>query len=332
MVKISGGQLFAILLIVSSFGMICSQSAYSAGQMTGIFISAVIQAFLIFPVLYLNKRRNFSIQTIPKWVLWLYTAYFLLYGGYAFSEFSAVSEEMRFPVRWKILALLLAAAVCLYSSMLGLKSVARVSVIISALFIVSVIILFAGAYSKFDMSNFAWQKPYGILQSGISDFIYSSELAVIFILFGNTEKNHAKSAYGFIGAKLIIAEIISFTGTAVLGSLSGMFDFPFFTLGSISQPFAVQRADGLYIILLAILCTVSITIYITIASMLIRTLLPNFKYNEIAAVVVMLLLSFLFSCMPDIESVIWTVLTGILYIAVPFIMIGSDGNDEKSHG
>lgn len=328
--KISYGQGFAILLLMSSFGIVCASSAYSFGQMTGILISSVLQAILVLPIIYIYKKKNFSLEKSPKWILVLYTLYFLLYGGFSFSRFYNAARAMHFPINSRIFALILIAIVCLYSAMLGIKSVSRGSVLIFGLLVLSIIILFLGSYSKIDMDRFKWDDTGGIFKNCFSDFVFSSELAVIFVLFNLIGKNHAKCAYSFIIAKFILAEFISFIGITVLGCLSGSVQYPFFAIGSYSQPFSVQRADGIYIILFTMLCAVSITVYIIIASMLIKLVFPKLKYNETAVTILMLLISIMFNGI-NIAGWLYIVFAFVLYIGVPFFLMGCD-KFEKKHG
>lgn len=327
--KISKGHAFAMLIIISAFGMICISSAYSAGQMTGIFISAIFQAVAVIPSVYLYSVKKFSIEKCPKWILTLYTLYFLLYGGFSFSRFYTAARSMNFPITNKVFALVLIAGVCLYSAMLGIKPLSRGSAIVLAFFAVSIAVLFIGSYSKISLDRFKVPDNTDILSSGFADFIFGGEIAVMFILFSFMDKNYKGLAYSFISVKLLIAEFISFIGVSVLGSLSGIVEYPFFAIGAYSQPFSVQRADGIYIMLFTILCAVSIIFYITIASILIKLIFPKFRYNETAVTASMLLLSLIFSYTESIAGWIWTAFAVILYIIVPFYLIGSDKFEKK---
>lgn len=329
--KISSGQAFALFMMISSFGIMCSTASYSSEHMAGIFISVIIQALLILPIIYLYNRKNFSIEILPKYVLIIYTIYFLLYGGFAFSRFYNTAKTLDFPINSRLFAIILIAGVCLYSAMLGIKAVSRGSVIIFILFIISLIVLLMGSYSKIDMNNFEWQKTSEMFSGAFSDLFFGSELAVIFIIFSMFDKSHAKCAYGFLGVKLIVAEFVSFIGTAVLGSISDKSDYPFFTVGAYSQPFSIQRADGIYIILFTMLCAVTITAFIIISSMLIKLAFPKLKYNETAVTVIMLLISAFFSSTGDFGKWIWIISSVLVYVVLPFLMIGSDEIAEKSH-
>jgi hypothetical protein len=328
--KISSGQAFALFMMISSFGLMSSTASYSSEYMAGILISVIIQALLLLPVIYLYNRKNFSIEILPKYMLIIYTVYFLLYGGFTFSRFYSTAKTLDFPINSRLFAVILIAGVCLYSAMLGLKAVSRGSVIILSLFIISLAVLLAGSYSKMDMTNFEWKKTSEMFSGGFSDLFFGSELAVIFIVFSMFEKSRAKCAYGFLGIKLIIAEFVSFTGTAVLGSISSKSKYPFFTVGAYSQPFSVQRADGIYIILFTMLGAVAITAFIIISSMLIKLVFPELKYNETAVTVLMLLISAVFSNTGDFGKWIWIISSALVYIILPFFMIGSDEIAEKS--
>lgn len=327
--RISRGHAFAMLIIISAFSMICTSSAYSSGQMTGLLISAFFQAIAVIPTIYLYSAKKFSIEHCPKWVLVLYAVYFLLYGGFSFSRFYTAARSMHFPITNKVFALILIAGVCLYSAMLGIKPFSRGSVIVLAFFAVSIAVLFIGSYSKISLDRFNIPDNTDIFSSGFADFIFSGEIAAMFILFSFTDENFRGLAYSFISARLAIAEFISFIGVSVLGSLSGIVEYPFFAIGAYSQPFSVQRADGIYIMLFTILCAVSIIFYITISSVIIKLIFKNFRYNETAVTVLMLLLSLIFSHTESIAGWIWTAFTVILYIIVPFYLIGSDKFEKK---
>lgn len=322
--KISSGQAFAVLILISSFGLMSSVASYSSEHMTGTLISVIIQGILILPLIYLYNKKNFSVEILPKYILIIYTIYFLLYGGFTFSRFYSAVKTLDFPINSRFFALILIAGVCLYSAMLGVKAVSRGAVIIMPVFIISLAVLFAGSYTKMDFSNFEWQKTTEVIKSGFHDLLFGSELAVIFIIFSLIEKKRALCAYSFLGIKLLIAEFTAFLGTAVLGSISEKPAYPFFTMGAYSQPFSVQRADGIYIILFTMLCAVTITVFLIISSMLIKLAFPKLKYNETAVTVIMLIISSFFSSINGISGWIWIVSSLFVYIVLPFIMIRSD--------
>ncbi len=331
MSKISCGQAFSLLLMVGFFNIVCSNTPYSAEHMAGLIFSALLQCIMVVPAVYLYNRRNFSIETIPKWIAGVYTAYFIIYGGFAFSRFYTIAKGMNFPVDNRIFAIVLIAIVCLYSALLGIKAVGRGAVIISAIFILSLILLFTGAYSKADFSRFSFEKPSELFSMGFSNFIFSSELAIIFIIFSFLKNNKVKCAYSFIASKLVISLFIAFSGIVTLGSISDLTDFPFFALSAYSQPFSVQRADSVYITLFAVLSAVTIALFIIFASALLRIIWKKMKYNEFAVTLAMLVIALIFNGIEKFSGAIWIIMTLIIYVGIPFIMIGGEETEKSSN-
>ncbi len=324
--KISCGQAFSILIVIGFFNIVSSSTAYSSEHTAGLVISAILQSIMALLIITLYNKKDFNIQKMPLWSSIIFITYFIIYGGFAFSRFYIIAKSMSFPIDNKVFAIVLIAGICLYCAYCGIKAVGRSSVVIAFIFAVSLIFIFIGA--KYNFDRLAFKNPAEMISYGFSDFIYSSESVILFIIFSFIKNDKAKCAYKFIVLKLISAGLISFVGTAVLGSISGISEFPFFSLSTYSQPFSVQRSDSIYIMFFAILSAVSITFFIITASTILRSTCPKLKYNEFIVTIVMLLCALIFNYIMEFAGTIWLVITLISYSGIIFLMSGGEKNES----
>ena len=58
--KISYGQLWAVLFLSNAFTVICSAVSYSVAQMTGTLISVLVQFVLAVPVICFLKKKKYK--------------------------------------------------------------------------------------------------------------------------------------------------------------------------------------------------------------------------------------------------------------------------------
>ena len=87
-----------------------------------------------------------------------------------------------------------------------------------------------------------------------------------------------RAVYGALLAQLGATVLVSLLGIAVLGRVGAQVEFPFFTLGAFSQPFATQRADAIYVVLFTLIGTITIAVQLYLAGACIARLFPKFPY------------------------------------------------------
>ena len=143
---------------------------------------------------------------------------------------------------------------------------------------------------------------------------------MMFVLLEFVPEPRSKSITAFFTGKFILTELIAVIEITVLGRIMELSDYPFFSAGAYSQPFSIQRADSLYMILFTMLCVMTVTLQIVLCSMLIKEIFPDLKYNTLLSTVLMLGAS----SAVNILNIDLTAVTGILIlllaVIVPIIM------------
>lgn len=323
--KISNSQLFAVLLCTRAFGLICSRTSPNASHMAGAVISIAVQFLAAIPMLMLYRHSGFSLQKemlFGKAGKLLYALFFIAEGAFAFNQLWGVSTSVYFPVDSSLACAVILAAVCLYCASMKLSTLNRSSLIVAGIFLFSLLILILGAYSKADPKNYVPNASFNsIMDAAISSFCSSGELAALFILLDFSSENNRKGVTAFFISSLLLTELIYIIEITVLGNISSMTDFPFFTAGAFSQPFSIQRADSLYMITFTLLCVLTVTLRLALTSILLKEVIPDLKYNTLLSVILMLCLSALLNSSGMDISPIMGILTIILSVIIPIIML-----------
>ena len=271
--RISHSQLFAVLIGIRMFSIICSAHPSDAGQMAGAAISILLQLAAVLPMLALYRQKNFSLKKemlFGKFGKFLYFLFFILWGSVSFSNLWGVTKSVYFPIDSSLAGAIILAAVCIYTASMGIKSFNRYATIMLGLIIFSLFVMILGAYPKAELSNFAPNADFKeITESVIREFCSSGELVMMFVLLEFVPEPRSKSITAFFTGKFILTELIAVIEITVLGRIMELSDYPFFSAGAYSQPFSIQRADSLYMILFTMLCVMTVTLQIVLCSMLI---------------------------------------------------------------
>lgn len=322
--KIKSSQLFALLISIRVFSIICMTDLTDASQMAGTALSVGLQFLASVPMLLLYKDNSFSMKNemlFSKFGKVLYILFFILWGSVSFSTLWDVSKSVYFPISSSFSGSVILAAVCIYAASSGIKTVSRASGFILVLTAVSIVIMIIGAYPKADLSNFIPDASFGrIIKSAIKDFCRSGELVMMFLLFEFVPKGKKKAITSFFIAKLILTELIAAIEITVLGKIINISSFPFFTAGAFSQPMSIQRADSIYMILFTVLCVLTITVQIILSTLLISELLPDLKYKSLISALLMLMLSSVFNITNFNPEPITGGFILMLAVVIPIIM------------
>ncbi|MGN0614426.1 MAG: GerAB/ArcD/ProY family transporter, partial [Porcipelethomonas sp.] len=247
--RIKGNQLFAILIAVRMFSIICSAEPSDARQMAGAAVSIAVQLLASVPMLLLFSDSSFSLRKemlMGKFGKILYILFFILWGAVSLSSLWEVTKSVYFPINSSLAGSLILTAVCVYTASLGIRAVSRASGFIMGLIAFCLFIMLLGAYPKADLANFTPDADFsGIIKSAVNEFCRSGELVMMFILLELTPEKRKKSITSFFAGKFILTEVIAVIEITVLGKIMGISDFPFFSAGAFSQPLSIQRADSL---------------------------------------------------------------------------------------
>lgn len=293
--KIKSNQLFAILISIRMFSIICSSDPSDAEQMAGAALSIFFQFLAAIPMVMIYNDKSFSLKRdmlFGKFGKSLYVIFFILWGAFSFSSLWDVTKSVYFPIDSSFTGSLILAAVCVYTASLGIKAISRSSGFIMGLIVLSLLIMILGAYPKAELANFAPNAHFsGIIKSAVKDFCRSGELVMMFILLELVPKGKRKAINGFFIGKFILTEAVAVIEITVLGKIMSISDFPFFSAGAFSQPLSIQRADSLYMILFTMLCVITVTLQIVLSTITINELLPKLKYKTLITAVLMLTVS-----------------------------------------
>lgn len=324
MSTISRSQLFAVLLGIRMFSIICSVHPSDAGQMAGAAISVVLQLLAAVPMLALYRQKDFSLKKemlFGRFGRLLYILFFILWGAAAFSNLWGVTKSVYFPIDSSFIGALILAAVCVYTASLGLKAFSRYSTIMLGLIVFSLFIMILGAYPKMELSNFSPDTNFKeVAESVVREFCSSGELVMIFILLEFVPENKSNGIMAFFTGKFILTELIAVIEITVLGRIMRISDYPFFSAGAYSQPLSIQRADSLYMVLFTMLCVMTVTLQIVLCSLLIKEILPDLKYNTLLSAVLMLAVSSAVNILNIDLTAVTGILILILAVIIPIIM------------
>lgn len=334
--KISYGQLFTLLTALKAFSLICSGRPADTEQMLGAAISVILQMMAAIPMLMLYRKKNFSLKNemlLGKLGKLLYSLFFILWGAVSLTDLWGVTTSVYFPVDSSFKCAVLIGIVCLYISFLGISATARSSTAIFGLLIFSIAVLAIGAYPKIELSNLLPDvSGRGVISSAVDDFCTSGDLPVLFVLLEYTKTSRSKGTSLFFIGKLVLIELVSFIEITVLGRIMDISDYPFFSAGAHSQPFSVQRSDALYMILFTMLCVISITLLLSLTSVLVKEIIPGFKYSAVLSIVLMLSASWAMNRYKINAGYIYGGLILLLAVILPLIMlIRRTVNEKTSH-
>lgn len=95
--KIKSSQLFALLISIRVFSIICMTDLTDASQMAGTALSVGLQFLASVPMLLLYKDNSFSLKNemlFSKFGKVLYILFFILWGSVSFSTLWDVSKSV----------------------------------------------------------------------------------------------------------------------------------------------------------------------------------------------------------------------------------------------
>ncbi len=315
--KLSYGQLLAVLFLFRAFALICSGMAYSINQMIGVAVSAVVQFALIIPLIIIIKAKTFEYDKAKKKGL-VFSVYFILFGAMSFKRLLDIMGAGNFSNVKNIASVILLAIVCFYCAGFGIHALGRTAVAVQGLFIFFLAILFIGVYIGIDFSNFkSVSESDSITQYAIQDFASSGEIIAMFVLPAFTADRCGKAIYFYFGLRLIITEIVSLVGITVLGGVAELVQYPFFGMCSFSQPFSVQRSDALFVISYALICIVNITADIIISAKFAECITKKGRLFSVLLIIAAGLI------MGNMESYITECIVISIFVVLSYIIVPS---------
>lgn len=282
--KLSFGQLWAVLILYRVFTTICSDTAYSLTQIAGSALCIALQFIILLPVIGIYNHKKISVDTLGGKKI-IFSLMFLFMGIISFSRIINISGAENDSGIGYIFMILFLAAVSLYCSKLGIRAAGRSAVMVTGLFIFFFAVLLLSSYSGIRISNIsALNNDNGVVYYALREFADSSEILAIFALPIFVDTSKRKGIYIYFASRLVLTGAISILGCAVLGKVAAISNYPFFEICSFANPFSVQRSDALFIMAYTLISVVNIAVDLVCIDIFSG---KYFKYSKLIGVLIM---------------------------------------------
>ncbi len=320
--KLSYGQLWAVLFLYRVFTTICSDTGYSLTQIAGSVLCIALQLLIILPVISIYKHKKITVDTLGGKKI-IFSLIFLFMGIITFARIINISGAEHSSENGYIYMVIFLGAVSLYCSKLGIRSAGRSAVMVLGLFVFFFAVLLLSSYSGIKISNIsALNDGNGVVYYALREFADSSEILALFALPMFVETSRRKGIYIYFASRLVLTGVISLLGCAVLGKVSAVSDYPFFEICSFSNPFSVQRSDALFVMAYTLISVVNIAVDLICIDIFSG---KCFKYIKLVAVLIMAAGGLIISRFSMYAAEVVLI---VLFIIAGYIVIVS-GNSKK---
>ena len=265
--KLSCGQLWAVLFAFRAFSLMCSGTGYSVKCFLGVLVSTAVQLAFVLPVTFLLSRKKYISEKCGL----IAAFYFIFTGITVFGKFSCFSTAGS-PLTLTVLMTVAVLWCCRYE----VSSCGRTAVVISGMFIIMTAFLMLSVSKHMNIRNISSASAedsslFVYVAENLWENIFFPVIPAAALLAGRC-RTRGIAAY-FLSSVLISAVII-FAGASVLGTESFAADTPFFSLCSFFAPSGLQRMDAMFLAVFVLCAAVCITVCACISSRLLN--LPPF--------------------------------------------------------
>lgn len=291
--KLRMAQVFTLLLLSATFGLLCQTTALTMEGLFGAVLAALAQILICLPMCVLYARGfSFTAYTSHHKLLpFCFAGYLLIRGGVSFVRLQGTTSELSLPFRGEFWAAALIALVCVYTASLGIRALARSSTLIFGIFLFTLAVMLIGAVPQAEPQNLSMSPDDTIWQGFLRGMTRADEVVLLFLLLDFIEQKQVRCAVQVFVGTFFLTAFFTLLGMAVLGSRMAQAQHPFFAILSVSQPFSTQRADALYLLVYAMLCVLRITLYTALAAHLLKQLFPKLRYTSTVCLLIMLAVS-----------------------------------------
>lgn len=286
--KLSYGQLWAVLFLFRIFTVMCSDTDYSVNAFLGSAAASAIQFAVTLPLLKLTEGIK---RPSEKWGL-LFALYFIFTGMTAAAGLYELAGTENIAVS-NVTAAVLAGVTVLFISRYALSAFGRAAVIVSGLFIFFMVILTIMVSGNIEPDNIALSYDSGNTVTGyiIKDIAGDTLFPVLPVLALFTEKKRSRAVKIYFVSRIILSAVTVFLGASVIGRVSLESDYPFFSICSFSGSAGVQRTDVMFIVSCVLSAVIFIAVCIRIASFFLS---EYFRKSRLAVTVCTIAGGFLF--------------------------------------
>lgn len=279
--RISKLQLAAIMLIGDAFALFCLRGGICLTTAVGFAAGSLIQLFLALPLARLYDSGR-TLADCGREVRLVLLAYVLIWGGSLFAMLWQTSSVIYIPYEgsgiWgRLLTGGLIAAVCVYVSSSGIKTLARSAVIAAGLGAVCVAVVVVSAAIQSDMDNVLRPAGSDLISELIRGFAASGGLGSFVVLLGFTDSDRSDTAALYFTCKAVLSFVILFTAVAVTGGIMDVLVFPVTAAAQLSQPFPVQRTDSLFLIVFSVFAVYAAAVQASAAEYLAALTFPRLR-------------------------------------------------------
>lgn len=268
--KLSCGQLWAVLFLFRAFTFMCSGEGYSLKRITGAAVSVIIQFLIIFPIVKYCRKKGINGENTGISII--SAAYFTLAGISVVRKMLKITDAENFSASGNMILAVLLLITAFYCSRRGIKTAGRAAVVTAGLFIFSLAVLVLTSAADIKTDNFRnVYDDHTIWHYTVYDIAESTELPAAVILSLYTEKGRDKGVCIYFATKFILVSAVTVLGTAISGRVSLISDYPFFELCSFSNPLGVQRSDAMF----TASCTLAAVLYVTFCIAAVSYFLKN---------------------------------------------------------
>lgn len=274
--NISKRQMAALLLIMDMFELFCCMGSISLRTLWGVLVGISLQLFAA--LIFVSKGGE-----LKKGACIFFLAYAVFCGGTVFSALWRTSGAVYIPYEsshgvWgRLMTAGLIALVCLYCSSTGIKTAARAAVIAVAVGTFCLLIDFISAVFNAEWSNVLLPERYSAVHEFVRGMAYSGSLGSFVILLGKVKGDKAKATVWYFTAKAVVSAVLILTVLPVAGGIMKIADFPVITAAQLSQPFAAQRIDSLFLVIFSVFAVFSAALQVMTGAYLVKGLFPHFK-------------------------------------------------------
>jgi len=268
--RLSTGQLCAVLFTFRVLSFFSSSSGYSLSQIAGLAVSAAVQAAVLIPFVYLCGKNDISAESFGKTGI-VFSVCFIFSGICILRKLAVVSEAERFIPYDSLWLLLPAGLAAVYCGGREIKVSGRAAAVTAGLLVFFTVVLavtsISHAVPEYILSSAGKNSTAGY---AVRDLAESTELPSVLALSLFSDRERWKGIRIFLVSGLTYTVLISVLGAALLGNVSQLSDHPFFEICSFSDPLSVQRSDAFFIGIYMLAAVVCISVCTAASSVFLR--------------------------------------------------------------
>ncbi|MDE5854198.1 MAG: GerAB/ArcD/ProY family transporter [Ruminococcus sp.] len=297
--QINKAQFISLLLMEDLFILFCLTEEISIITALGFLAGIVLQFLFSVPLIKVYSKGK-SLKDCGKPAEIAVLIYIVIWGGMLFSMLWNAGDVIYIPYGnsgfWgKFMVAAIIGVVCVYISSSGIKALGRAALIAVAMGVICLMIVIISALIQSDMKNLTETGGKSFLSELIRGFALSGGLGSFILILGFTKGNPMSNAIGYFIGKIILTVAVIITGVLVSGGIMEITDFPIATAAQLSQPFAVQRIDSLFLIVFSVYAVYSIAVQASAADYLLGEVIPAIKkYRSTLMLIVMASVGFVF--------------------------------------